>query len=101
MPSRPLSRQETDLTTPRTPEQVRAQRLATISRAVSHLTTADPAAVRSQLATTNIHAHWKQDPAGLAELLRSAGEPDASTPVFSAWIGARSVLRAAGLPEND
>lgn len=88
------------MSTPRSPEQVRAERLATIARAVAHLTTADPATVRSQLATTNINERWKTDPAGLADLLRSAVSPDASTPVYSAWVGARSVLRAAGLAER-
>lgn len=59
----------------KTPEQVRSERLATIARAVDHLTTTDAATLREQLASTSIHDHWKQDPAGLADLLRTASGP--------------------------
>jgi len=89
------------MTSPRTPEQVRTERLATIARAVAHLTSADPATVRTQLPATDLHDRWKQDPAGLAELLRAADGPNSSTPVFSAWSVAHAVLRAAGLPDRD
>ncbi|GAA3709254.1 hypothetical protein ACRWOO_29155 [Streptomyces sp. NEAU-PBA10] len=82
----------------KTPEQVRSERLATIARAVDHLTTADAATLREQLASTSIHDHWKRDPAGLTDLLRTASAPR-DTSIYGLWAGAVSVLRAAGLPD--
>ncbi|WP_327359757.1 hypothetical protein [Streptomyces sp. NBC_01304] len=82
-----------------TPEQTRIDRLATVARAVERLTRTSPEVLREQLASTTIHDHWKQDPRALAARLATAGTPGAEIPVFSAWQGARSVLRAAGLPD--
>jgi hypothetical protein len=81
----------------KSPEQVRAERLATIARAVDHLTTTDAATLREQLASASVHDHWKRDPEGLAALLRTAAEPR-DTSIYGLWAGALAVLRAAGLP---
>lgn len=73
-------------------------RQATITRAVEHLRTTDPATVASQLATTYFHDHWKIDPTGLADHLELSHTCDSWPQFFSAWKAAQQILQAAGLP---
>lgn len=73
-------------------------RQATITRAVDHLRTTDPATLATQLATTGLHDHWKTDPAGLADNLELSHTCDSWPQFFGAWKGAQQVLHAAGLP---
>ncbi|MFF3665433.1 hypothetical protein [Microtetraspora malaysiensis] len=76
---------------------VHAQRLDIIRRAIDHLNTTDQATLLTQLATTRVYDHFKTNPAALADSFRSAlTNPDDR----GAWRVAASLLATAGLPSQ-
>lgn len=91
----PDRRSET-IVTPKSPDQIRAARQATIDRAIAYLTTTDRDTVLATLAKTRFHDHVRTDPDRLLQDLRNA-DPDAISR-FARWKAAQNVLRAAGLP---
>ncbi|MFD7556493.1 hypothetical protein ACFV9E_18385 [Streptomyces sp. NPDC059835] len=83
------------LTPHRTPEQVAAQQLAVIGKAVKHLDSTDRQTLLGQLAKTGVRDRFKADPEALADLLRSvtAGSPAGLR--YSAFAGSSGLLRSA------
>ncbi|MFI9845170.1 hypothetical protein ACIHFD_49685 [Nonomuraea sp. NPDC051941] len=79
---------------------VRHLRLAVINHALAHIDNTPGDVVVAQLAspTVRMRGHLRNDPAALADFLRSV-TMDADTPTFyAAFKGAQNVLIAAGLP---
>ena len=74
---------------------VRAERRATINRAIDLIDSANPADLTSYLAEASIYDHLRADPAQLREKLATA---DGAGPVFAAWKVSQQILQSAGLP---
>jgi hypothetical protein len=75
---------------------IRTDRQATIDRAVELLDTAERADVLQWLAKADVHDHLKIDPPALRDALTGCNDP-----IFKygwAWMIARQILQAAGLP---
>ncbi|TMR13814.1 hypothetical protein ETD86_30075 [Nonomuraea turkmeniaca] len=78
---------------------VRARRLDVIARAITYLDSTPTADLVTQLADVS-RRDALQEPAALADFLRSITMHSDTADVFAGWKVAQNTLRAAGLPHD-